>query len=86
MTPRECLTPKRDSNRYPGLGRTHQPRDRPDRRHQRTGHQESSSKHVRQARRVEPAGVGHVRRQHGGKDWPEADRVPTPYPQAAGAD
>jgi len=23
---------------------------------------------------------------HGGKDWPEADGVPTPYPHAVGAD
>jgi hypothetical protein len=63
MTPRERLTPKEIqiailvweglTNREIG----------PDRRHQRTGNQESSSKRIRQARRVEPIGVGHVRRQ-----------------------
>jgi hypothetical protein len=80
MTPRERLT-----NCHPGLGGTHEPGDRPDRRHQRTGHQESSSKHVRQARRVEPAGVGHVRRQPWWKELAGSRRRARPLSPGRGS-
>ena len=78
--------PQRDSNRYLGLGRL---TNREIGRIVGTSEQVIKN-HLRNT--FDKLGVwsrlelAMYVASHGGKDWPEADGVPTPYPHAVGAD